>query len=361
MPTTLSPVMRNISMSATSAMVARVAALRREGRKIISLNVGEPDFPTPEHIKEAGIRAIEEDFTHYTTGMGIYELREAIAEKLKKDNHIEYTPEEVLVLVGAKQALYLSLMAVAAAGDEVIIPKPCYVSYPEIVRLTGAKPVFCDLQRDTYELDLGAVEAAVSPDEVYEKLIYGGARHFSPASASPDARERVITINAFSKSYAMTGWRIGYAAARKDVIRAMNILQTQSTTCMNSIAQKAAIAALRGPQRDVELMRREFERRRDYVLQRIRTIPGLSCPDIQGAFYVFFDMSAYAGSKWKDRVIENDVDFCGFLLEEAGVALMPGTPFYGVNRVRISYATSMQNLRSAMDIMEASLRQLTRD
>ena len=150
-------------MSATSAMVARVAALRREGRKIISLNVGEPDFPTPEHIKEAGIRAIEEDFTHYTTGMGIYELREAIAEKLKKDNHIEYTPEEVLVLVGAKQALYLSLMAVAAAGDEVIIPKPCYVSYPEIVRLTGAKPVFCDLQRDTCELDLGAVEAAVSP------------------------------------------------------------------------------------------------------------------------------------------------------------------------------------------------------
>ncbi len=378
MPTTLSPVMRNISMSATSAMVARVAALRREGRKIISLNVGEPDFPTPEHIKEAGIRAIEEDFTHYTTGMGIYELREAIAEKLKKDNHID----------------------VAAAGDEVIIPKPCYVSYPEIVRLTGAKPVFCDLQRDTYELDLGAVEAAVSPatkaiiicspnnptgtvyseeslraltdlavkydffiisDEVYEKLIYGGARHFSPASASPEARERVITINAFSKSYAMTGWRIGYAAARKDVIRAMNILQTQSTTCMNSISQKAAIAALRGPQRDVELMRREFERRRDYVLGRLRTIPGLSCPDIQGAFYVFFDMSAYAGSKWKDRVIENDVDFCGFLLEEAGVALMPGTPFYGVNRVRISYATSMQNLRSAMDIMEASLKQLTRE
>ena len=145
----------------------------------------------------------------------------------------------------------------------------------------------------------------------------------------------------------MTGWRIGYAAARKDVIRAMNILQTQSTTCMNSISQKAAIAALRGPQRDVELMRREFERRRDYVLQRIRTIPGLSCPDIQGAFYV--------------RVIENDVDFCGFLLEEAGVALMPGTPFYGVNRVRISYATSMQNLRSAMDIMEASLKQLTRE
>ncbi len=356
MPTTLSPVMRNISMSATSAMVARVAALRREGRKIISLNVGEPDFPTPEHIKEAGIRAIEEDFTHYTTGMGIYELREAIAEKLKKDNHIEYTPEEVLVLAGAKQALYLSLMAVAAAGDEVIIPTPCYVSYPEIVRLTGAEPVFCDLQRDTCELDLGAVEAAVSPatkaiiicspnnptgtvyseeslraltdlavkydffiisDEVYEKLIYGGARHFSPASASPEARERV--------------------------------------------AQKAAVAALRGPQRDVELMRREFERRRDYVLGRIRTIPGLSCPDIQGAFYVFFDMSAYAGSKWKDRVIENDVDFCGFLLEEAGVALMPGTPFYGVNRVRISYATSMQNLRSAMDIMEASLKQLTRE
>ena len=159
----------------------------------------------------------------------------------------------------------------------------------------------------------------------------------------------------------MTGWRIGYAAARKDVIRAMNILQTQSTTCMNSIAQKAAVAALRGPQRDVELMRREFERRRDYVLGRLRTIPGLSCPDIQGAFYVFFDMSAYAGRKWKGRVIENDVDFCGFLLEEAGVALMPGTPFYGVNRVRISYATSMQNLRSAMDIMEASLRQLTRD
>ena len=374
-------------MSATSAMVARVAALRREGRKIISLNVGEPDFPTPEHIKEAGIRAIEEDFTHYTTGMGIYELREAIAEKLKKDNHIEYTPEEVLVLVGAKQALYLSLMAVAAAGDEVIIPKPCYVSYPEIVRLTGAEPVFCDLQRDTYELDLGAVEAAVSPatkaiiicspnnptgtvyseeslraltdlavkydffiisDEVYE-------------NASLEARERVITINAFSKSYALTGWRIGFAAARKDVIRAMNILQTQSTTCMNSIAQKAAVAALRGPQRDVELMRREFERRRDYVLGRLRTIPGLSCPDIQGAFYVFFDMSAYAGRKWKGRVIENDVDFCGFLLEEAGVALMPGTPFYGVNRVRISYATSMQNLRSAMDIMEASLRQLTRD
>ncbi len=400
MPATLSPGMQNITMSATSAMVARVAALRREGRKIISLNVGEPDFPTPAHIKAAGIKAIEDDFTHYTTGVGIYELREAIAEKLKKENHVCYTPEEILVLVGAKQALYLSLMAIAADGDEVIIPTPCYVSYPEIVRLTGAKAVFCDLKKDTYELDLQAIEEAVSPatkaiiicspnnptgtvyseeslraltdlavrydffilsDEVYEKLVYGGARHFSPASASPEAKERVITINAFSKSYAMTGWRIGYAAAREDVIRAMNILQTHSTTCMNSISQKAAIAALQGPQKDVELMRREFERRRNYVLQRLRTIPGLSCPDIHGAFYVFFDMSAYVGSKWKDRVIENDVDFCSFLLEEAGVALMPGTPFYGANRVRISYAASMQNLRSAMDIMEVSLKQLTRD
>ncbi|WP_035772480.1 pyridoxal phosphate-dependent aminotransferase [Butyrivibrio sp. VCD2006] len=385
MSTTLSNRMATVKMSPTTALFTKVEELKCKGEDIVSLNVGEPDFPTPDNIKEAGIKAINENFTRYTTGNGIAPLREAIIEKMKKDNGVTYEMNEVAVMVGAKQSLFCALCAVAGEGDEVIIPYPCYVSYPDIVTLAGAKPVLVK-RNDDFSLDLEAIENAVTEhtkaviictpdnptgkvyseddlrglsdlakakdffvisDEIYEKIIYGENRHIS-ISSFEGMKDRTVVVNGFSKTYSMTGWRLGYLCARADVIGAAVKVQSQTTTTPPSISQYAAVEALRGPQDSVELMRSEFEKRRDYVQEKLRDIPGVVCHDIQGAFYAFFDIREFLGKEYEGYgLIENDSQFCEYLLEKYHVAMMPGSAYFAPGFVRISFASSMEVLKMA--------------
>ncbi len=394
MSTALSSRMENVKISPTTALFAKVDEMRRNGEEIISLNVGEPDFPTPENIKEAGIKAITENFTKYTSGNGIAPLREAIIEKLEKDNGISYEMNEVAVMTGAKQALSAALMAVVGDGDEVIIPVPCYVSYPDMVRLAGGEPVLVQRKED-FSLDLDAVKKAcndrtkaviicspdnptgcvyseetirelsriaeekdifVISDEIYEKIVFHGNKHFSMASV-PGMKERTILVNGFSKTYSMTGWRMGYVCARKDVIAAAIKVQSQTTTTPPSISQKASVEALTGPQESVGEMVREFEKRRDYVYERLNSIPGVHCNDIQGAFYAFFDVKSFIGKPSEDgRIFESDQDICAYLLEEYKVAAMPGSAYFAPGYIRISFASSMDTLEMALDRIESGLK-----
>ncbi len=387
--------MSKFSGSPTSALIARVTQLRSEGKDIISLNVGEPDYGTPHYIKTAGIKAIVDDFTKYTPGNGILELRRAIADKLRDDNGLEYGVDEICAAVGAKQAIFSAVMALCGEGDEVLLPVPCWVSYTEMVRLAGAKPVFVQVREDAgFTLDMDAIEAAITPrtkaiiictpnnpsgavyseqslrrlgelackhdfyiiaDEIYEKLIYDGEKHFSIAAVSKEVWNRTVTVNGFSKAYAMTGWRIGYAAARKEIVKAIAALQSQTTSSTSAISQKAAVAALRGPQHDLAEMLREFEKRRTYVTERLNAIPGISCAVPKGAFYLLPDVSAYFGKACEGVVIHNAMELAAFILEKAQVALVPGEAFNIENKVRISYSNSMENLKKALDRIEQAL------
>lgn len=397
MSTSLAERMNHVSGSPTSALIATVAELKRQGKNVISLNVGEPDFGTPDYIKVAGIKAIAENFTKYTPGSGILELRQEIAKKLQKDNGIEYALNEITTSVGAKQAIASSLMVIAGPGDEVLLPIPCWVSYTEMIRLAGAKPVFVPVRPDNYELDLEAIEKAIGPntkaivictpnnptgavyrekdlrrlaelavehdffvvaDEIYEKLVYDGAKHFSVASISREVRDRTITVNGFSKAYAMTGWRIGYAAARADVIKGIVAIQSQTTSATSAISQKAAVAALQGPQYELRDMTAEFKRRKDYVVGRLNAIPGITCPDVKGAFYVYPDVGPYLNKHFGERWIKTAVDLCQYLLDEALISTVPGEAYNVPGKIRISYSNSMENLKEALDRMEQALAAL---
>lgn len=397
MATTLAERMSKFSGSPTSALIAKVAELKRQGKDIISLNVGEPDFGTPDYIKVAGMKAIADNFTKYTPGNGILELRQAIVKKLKEDNGLDYTVNEVTTAVGAKQAIASAMMVIAGPGDEVLLPIPCWVSYTEMIRLAGATPVFVPVRQDNYELDLDAIRAAITPrtkaivictpnnptgavysekslreladlavkhdffivaDEIYEKMVYDGAKHFSVASISREVWERTITVNGFSKAYAMTGWRIGYAAARADVIKGIMAVQSQTTSATSAISQKAALAALQGSQHDMQVMVEEFKRRKDYVVQRLNAIEGITCPDVKGAFYVYPDVQRYLGKRFGDKVIENAVDLCQYLLDEALISTVPGEAYNVPGKIRISYSNSMENLEKALDRLEHALAQL---
>ena len=397
MATTLAERMKKFSGSPTSALIAKVAELKRQGKDIISLNVGEPDFGTPDYIKVAGMKAIADNFTKYTPGNGILELRQAIVKKLKEDNGLDYTVNEVTTAVGAKQAIASAMMVIAGPGDEVLLPIPCWVSYTEMIRLAGATPVFVPVRQDNYELDLDAIRAAITPrtkaivictpnnptgavyseeslreladlavkhdffivaDEIYEKMVYDGAKHFSVASISREVWERTITVNGFSKAYAMTGWRIGYAAARADVIKEIMAGQSQTTSATSAISQKAALAALQGSQHDMQVMVEEFKRRKDYVVQRLNAMEGIVCPDVKGAFYVYPDVQPYLGKRFGDKVIENAVDLCQYLLDEALISTVPGEAYNAPGKIRISYSNSMENLEKALDRLEHALVQL---
>ena len=388
--------MSQFEASASSTISAHVAQLRREGKKIISLNVGEPDFTSPDYIRVAAIKAIVDGFTKYTPTNGILELRTAIADKLKNDNGLSYSPDEITVCNGAKQAIAQALMVVCDPGDEVLIPVPCWVSYTEMVKLAGAKPVLVPCTAE-YELDLERIGQAVTPktkaiiintpnnptgavyseaslralgelavkhdffiivDEIYEKLIYDGCRHFSVASASDEVKSRTVTINGFSKAYAMTGWRVGYAAGRADVIKGITKYQTQVTSSINSIAQKASAAALLGPQDDLVRMVDVFRQRRDYVYERLNSMPGITCPKPHGAFYMLPDVSAYFGKSCDGRVIKNAVDFTALLLDKALVSVVPGEAYFIDGKVRVSYSNSMENLKTALDSVESVLAQM---
>ena len=389
---------RNITPSATLGLTTRVNQLKKEGITVIALNVGEPDFGTPENICEAGIKAIKDQKTKYTTVSGINELKDAICAKLKRDNGLTYEPAQITVGTGAKQSLLNCILTIIDPGDEVIIPKPCWVSYIEMVKLAGGVPVFVACKEDEeFALDIEALKAAITPktkavlfntpnnptgavyseeslrqlaelakendfymiaDEVYEKLIYDGYKHFSVASVSEDAYNRTIIINGISKAYSMTGWRIGFAAGPKDVIKGMNALQGHATSNASSIAQYAAVEAFNGPQESIELMRQEFYKRLQYVLGRLRAMPGVTCAGSHGAFYLMPNVKSFYGKSYNGKVIKDSFDLSDYLLDEARIALVPGAAFEAPDNLRISYSNSMENLTKALDQMEAALAKL---
>ncbi len=379
-----------VAPSATLSITAKANALRAEGVDIVGLGAGEPDFDTPEHIKAALYEAVKEGFVYYTPSKGIIELRRAISEKLKKDNKLEYEPEkEVIVTPGAKQALYEAILAITNPGDEILIPSPFWVSYEPMVQLAEGKPVFVPAyEGDGFKLTPEAVgkeitnrtkgiiinspnnptgavfkkkelreiaelcaayDMTVISDEIYEKIIYD-EKHVSVASL-PGMRERTITVNGFSKAYSMTGWRLGYAAAPRELIAGMERVQEHSISCATSFVQKAGIAALKGSQACVREIVGEFRERRDTLVKLLNEIEGVSCAMPKGAFYVFANFSAYEEDSFK---------LTEYLLEEGGVAVIPGAAFgeHGEGYLRLSYATSMENITSGVGRIEKALREL---
>ncbi len=378
-----------ISPSQTIAITAKARALKAAGKNVISLSVGEPDFDTPQNIKDAAIAAIQRGETKYTDVAGTMELRKAVCEKFKRDNNIEYSPEEIIVTTGGKQVIFNALMATIDAGDEAIIPTPCWVSYPDIVQLAEGKPVFVPCGPNSgFKMTAEQLEAAITPktkwlilnnpsnptgaaysaaelkaltdvllrhpqvwiftDDIYEKLSYGGFKFATVVEVEPRLRERTITMNGCSKGNAMTGWRIGFAGAPAALIKAMDKLQGQSTSNTSSISQAAAIEALRGPQDSVAAMGKVFERRRDLVVRMLNEAPGLHCLVPEGAFYVFPSMTACIGKTTAGgRKIDGDEAFVEALLEEEGVAGVHGSAFMFPGHFRVSYATSDEVLVDA--------------
>ena len=386
----------NITPSATHAMTARIAEKRAAGENIITFSIGEPDFPTPQPIVEACEQALREGKTKYTAVSGIAALREAVCEKLRKDNGLDYTPAQICISSGAKQALSNAVFALCDEGDEVLIPTPCYVSYVEIVKLAGGVPVLVPTN-DDFSLNAENFRRAITPrtklillnspnnptgavysrasleelgqiaeendlyvvsDEVYEKLVYDGAEHVSIASVSDAMKERTVVVNGFSKAYAMTGWRLGYTASNLTVSRACNAFQGHMTSCSTSFVQYAALRAFTDCDAAIENMRRAFEERRDYMHARLNAMPGISCQKPQGAFYLMPDVRAYLGRTEGTRTIATAEDLCNFLLDEAGVAAVFGEAFCMPGTVRFAYANSMENIRLGMDRMEAALAKL---
>jgi aspartate aminotransferase len=378
-----------ISPSLTIAMTAKARALKAEGKDIISLSAGEPDFDTPRNVKDAAIAAIERGETKYTDVAGTLALRRAVCEKFKRDAGIEYKPEEILVATGGKQVIFDALLATINPGDEAIIPAPCWVSYPDIVELAEGKPVILPCgQNQGFKLTAEQLEAAITPktkwfilnnpcnptgaaytreelkaltdvllkhpdvwifsDDIYEKLIYDGMKAVTVVEVEPRLRDRTVTMNGCSKAYAMTGWRIGFAGAPVKLIKAMDKLQSQSTSNTSSISQAAAVEALAGPQESIEAMRVVYERRRDLVVEMLNQAPGIRCHKPEGAFYVYPDVHGCLGkTSAGGRKIDSDEDFVIGLLEEHGVAAVHGTAFMFPGHFRISYATDDASLKEA--------------
>lgn len=381
-----------IEPSLTLAITAKAKQLKAEGVDVVGFGAGEPDFNTPENIQNVAIDSIKKGLTRYTAASGIIELKNAIINKFKEDNSLEYKASQIVISTGAKQCLANVFAAILNPGDEVIIPIPYWVSYPELVRLSDGVPVFVKTsEENSFKYTVKDLEAVVtkntkallvnSPnnptgtiytreelteiaefakkhdifiisDEIYEKLIYGNERHVSIASLSEDAYNRTIVINGVSKSYAMTGWRIGYAAGNAEVIKLMSNIQSHTTSNPNSIAQYASVEALNGDQNTVKMMNVEFEKRRNYMVDRIKSIENLSCIQPNGAFYVMVNISKVFGKKVGGTVITDSMNFSSLLLEKEKVAVIPGAAFGLDNYIRLSYATSMENIKKGLDRIE---------
>lgn len=379
---------KNISPSPTLAITAKAKQLKAEGVDVIGFGAGEPDFDTPQNVKEAAIKAIEAGLTKYTPTSGLLELREAICEKLRKDNKLEYTPAEIIVSSGAKDSLYNTIMVLCDKGDEVIIPTPYWVTYPEQVKLAEGVPVYIKTNESTgFKITPEMLKAAITPktkililnspsnptgavyspdelkviadivvanglyvisDEIYEKVIYDKNVHVSIASFGEEIKKRTVTINGLSKSHSMTGWRIGFAAAEKEIISAMSKLQGHSTSHPTSFVQKGGVEALRGPQDATEIMRKEFDVRRGVIVDGLNAIPGITCPEPGGAFYVFPNVSGLFGKSFNGKKISSSDDLADYLLSEAKVAIVPGSGFGADENVRLSYATSMANIKNGL-------------
>ena len=389
--------LKTLTPSPTLAMQARAKAMRAQGIDVISFGAGEPDFDTPRRIKDAAIRALESGQTKYTEVGGIPELRAAVSHKFKRDNGLEYAPDEVTVSCGAKHTLYNIVMALVNPGDEVLIPSPYWVSYPEQVRLLGGMPVAVPTRESTgFDLDPAELRRAVTPrtkliildspgnptgavfsrqalaevaalalerdlwvvsDECYEALTYEG-RHISIAAIAPEIKARTIVVNTCSKAYAMTGWRIGYGAGPRPVIKAMTDVQSQVTSNPASVAQWAAVEALAGPQDEVAKMAGEFDRRRCVIIEGLNAIPGVTCVMPRGAFYAFPNVSGLFGKRGKSGALQGSAGVCAFLLDEARIATVAGVDFGSDAHIRLSYATDLETITEGLSRMDAAVRSL---
>jgi aspartate aminotransferase len=388
-----------IQPSPTLAIDAKAKALRAQGVDVVSFGAGEPDFDTPAAIGDAARSAIDSGFTKYTPVGGINDLKDAISIKMKRDHGIEYSREEICVSCGAKHSLYNISQALIQDGDEVIIPAPYWVSYPDQVMLAGGTPIFIETREDSsFKITPQQLEKAITPrtkaliinspcnptgtsytveelraiaqvclrhdfmiisDDIYERLIYDGLVFSNIVQAAPELKQRVVLVNGVSKTYAMTGWRIGYACGPKELIAAVTKMQSQSTSNACSIAQKAAVEAIAGSQERVSVMVREFEKRRTYIIERLNSMPGVTCFTSTGAFYAFPNFSALYGKSFNGRVITNSTEFADYLLEEARVALVPGIAFGDDRHARLSYASSMENITEGLNRIERAIQNLT--
>jgi aspartate aminotransferase len=386
----------NISPSITLAITAKAKEMQEKGINVIGFGAGEPDFDTPVNIKNAGIKAIEENFTRYTPAAGINPLKEAIAGKLLRDQGLNYQLNQIVVCSGAKHALYNIFQVLCNEGDEVIIPGPYWVSYTEQVKLAGGNPVIIPTDEKTgFKVTPEQLKESLTPktkavvinspnnptgavytkeelwniaaalvekdifvisDEIYEKLIYDGLAHFSIANYSQEMKKKTILVNGVSKTYAMTGWRIGYVACEDKIAKAISALQSHSTSNPTSIAQIASVEALKGPQDTVEKMVVEFEKRRNYMVERLNNIPGINCRKPEGAFYVFPNIRGLVGKRINGKEIKDDLSLAEILLEEAKVAVVPGAGFGAEGYIRLSYATSMELITEGLDRIEAVLK-----
>lgn len=384
--------------SVTLAQSEKIAFLKKQGIEVIGFNIGEPDFNTPINIIKKAEEAYRLGMTKYTPAAGMIDLREEVCRKFKKDYNLDYSVRDVIVSSGAKQSLTNALMAIVDPDDEVIVPTPCWISYIEMIKLTGGKAVLVEMdEANGFDLDVDKIAKHItsktkavlinSPnnptgavykkqdveklgnlavkhnfyiisDEIYEKLIYTEEQNCCTASISPEIKEKTITINGVSKSYAMTGWRIGFAVGPTEVIKAMSDYQGHTTTSPNSPAQYASIEALRNSEEFVQEMKKEFDKRRKYIVERLNKMEGINCYEPKGAFYVMPNIKNFYGKKYKDFTINNPMDMCDYLLEESRIAVVTGAAFLAPDNIRISYSNSMENIKNGMDRMEEALKKL---
>ncbi|HWP60560.1 MAG TPA: pyridoxal phosphate-dependent aminotransferase [Candidatus Acidoferrales bacterium] len=387
-----------IKPSVTLAVTAKAQAMRARGVDLVSFAAGEPDFDTPEHIKEAAVRALEKGMTKYTDVRGVEPLRAAIAEKYRREYGLEFTPDEVIVSCGGKHALYNVLQAVIDPGDEVVIPAPYWVSYSDMVLLCGGVPrIVPTTEENGFRLTPEQLEKNVSAktrafilnspcnptgaaydraaleglarvlerhdcllisDDIYEKIVYDGFQFHTMLALAPKLRERTVILNAVSKTYSMTGWRIGYALGPRAIISAAGTIQSQSTSNPTSFAQAAALEAITGPQDCVEAMAREFQKRRDLLVERLNAMDGVQCLKPQGAFYVFPNVRGLLGKKAGEVTIDSPCALAEFFLEKAQVALVPGEDFGSKENVRLTYSTALADIEKGCDRIEAAIKQL---
>ena len=373
----------SLSPSLTLAIDAKAKQMKADGLDVVGFGAGEPDFDTRQHIKDAAAKALADGFTKYTPSSGIPELRQAIADKFNRDNGLTYKPSQIIVSCGGKHSCYNVILATCEEGDEVIIPAPYWLSYPEMVKLTSATPIILETSDKTeFKVTPEQLRAAITPrtrlfilnspsnptgslytraeikalgdicvekgvlimsDEIYEKLVYDGAEHVSVASFSPAHYDHTILVHGFAKAYSMTGWRLGYLAAPEPIAKAIDAIQSHSTSNPTSFAQKGAVAALNGPQDHLKIWLAEYARRRGYAHKRLNSIPGISCVNAKGAFYLFPNIS---------KLGLKSAEFCAKLLEQEKVAAVPGIAFGADDYLRISYATSMANIEKGLDRLE---------
>ncbi len=389
---------RNIKPSPTLAFNAKTKQIQSEGIDVINFTAGEPDFDTPQHIKDAAIASLQSGFTKYTPTAGTIELKKAICAKLKRDNGLDYSPNEIIVSLGAKHSIFNAVLATVNSGDEVIIPAPYWVSYPEMVSVAEGKCVVVETTEKTgFTATIDQLRAAVTPktkmlilnspsnptggvydrkqieqiaelavekgfyvlsDEIYEKIIYDGREHVSIASLGEEIKKLTITVNGFSKAFSMTGWRLGYIACDKELVDAMESIQSHSASNLVSFTQPAAVAALEGPQDVVDKMVAEFDKRRKHIVERLNSIEGISCFMPGGAFYVFPNVSGLFGRRYDGKVIDSSDTFADFALEVARIAAVAGSGFGADNYVRFSYATSMELIDKGMDRLSEAVAKL---